>query len=115
MSSVVIDTLRLVAGSLQIPTIIILLLLILLTIVMLGSFVVEAVTERRLLKVNIPQLVDDLHGKSIAQVQRIIDDSGLLPRQKEAFQEVVKRTALPDDLREALARQMAADEEYRYR
>jgi len=115
MSSVVIDTLRLVAGSLQIPTIIILLLLILLTIVMLGGFVVEALTERRVLKVSIPELVDALHGKSIQEVAKIIDGSGLLPRQKKAYQEVVKRTALPDDLREALARQMAADEEYRYR
>lgn len=115
MSSAVIDTLRLVAGSLQIPTVIILLLLILLTIVMLGGFIVEALTERRVLKVSIPELVDSLHGKSIQQVQKIIDESGLLPRQKAAYQEVVKRTALPDDLREALARQMAADEEYRYR
>ena len=115
MSNIVIDTLRVVAGSLQIPTVIILLLLILLTIVMLGGFAVEAFTERRLLKVSIPELVDQLHGKSIQEVKRIIDDSGLLPRQKKAYQEVVKRTNLPDDLREALARQIAADEEYRYR
>ena len=115
MSEFVLDTLRMVAGSLQIPTVIILLLLILLTIVMLGGFVVEAVTERRVLKVNIPELVDDLHGKSIKEVERLIDESGLLPRQKDAYQEVVKRTSLPDDLREAIAKQMAADEEYRYR
>ena len=115
MSNVFIDTLRMVAGSLQIPTVIILLALILLTIGMLGGFLVEAFTERRLLKVSIPELVDSLHGKSISEVQKIIDDSGLLKRQKEAYQEVVKRTALPDDLREALARQIAADEEYRYR
>ncbi|MBQ9060193.1 MAG: MotA/TolQ/ExbB proton channel family protein [Firmicutes bacterium] len=115
MSNVFIDTLRAVAGSLQIPTVIILLLLILLTVVMLGGFIVEALTERRTLKVSIPELVDSLHGKSIQEVEKIIDGSGLLPRQKKAYQEVVKRTALPDDLREALARQMAADEEYRYR
>lgn len=115
MSSTLIDTLRVVAESLQIPTVIILLLLILATVVMLGSFIVEAVTERRVLKVSIPELVDSLHGKSIADVEKIIDGSGLLPRQKQGYQEVVKRTALPDDLREALARQIAADEEYRYR
>ncbi len=115
MSNAVIDTLRLIAGSLQIPTIIILLLLILLTIIMLGGFIVELLTERRVLKVSIPELVDSLHGKSIREVEEIIDNSGLLKKQKEAYQEVVKRTALPDDLREALARQMAADEEYRYR
>ena len=115
MSNAVIDTLRLIAGSLQIPTILILLLLILLTIIMLGGFIVELLTERRVLKVSIPELVDSLHGKSIREVEEIIDNSGLLKKQKEAYQEVVKRTALPDDLREALARQMAADEEYRYR
>ena len=53
MSNAVIDTLRLIAGSLQIPTIIILLLLILLTIIMLGGFIVELFTERRVLKVSI--------------------------------------------------------------
>ena len=115
MSNAVIDTLRLIAGSLQIPTVIILLLLILLTIIMLGSFIVELLTERRVLKVSIPELVDSLHGKSIREVEEIIAGSGLLKKQKDAYQEVVKRTALPDDLREALARQMAADEEYRYR
>lgn len=115
MSNVFVDTLRAVAGALQIPTVIILLLLILVTIIMLGGFVVEAVTERRLLKVSIPELVDQLHGKSISEVEKIIDSSGLLPRQKKAYQEVVKRVALPDEMREALARQMAADEEYRYR
>ena len=115
MSTALIDTLRLVAQSLQIPTVIILLGLILLTIVMLGSFIAEALGERRVLKVSIPELVDALHGKSISDVEKIINDSGLLPRQKKAYQEVVKRTALPDDLREALARQIAADEEYRYR
>ena len=115
MSNVFVDTLRAVAGALQIPTVIILLLLILVTIIMLGGFVVEAVTERRLLKVSIPELVDQLHGKSISEVEKIIDGSGLLPRQKKAYQEVVKRVALPDEMREALARQMAADEEYRYR
>ena len=115
MSKVIIDTLRMVAGSLQIPAIVILLLLILLTIIMLGGFAVEALTERRVLKVSIPELVDNLHGKSIQEVRKIISDSGLLPRQKEAYLELVKRTALPDDLREALARQIAADEEYRYR
>ena len=107
MSNVFVDTLRAVAGALQIPTVIILLLLILVTIIMLGGFIVEAVTERRLLKVSIPELVDQLHGKSISEVEKIIDGSGLLPRQKKAYQEVVKRVALPDEMREALARQMA--------
>lgn len=115
MSDIVIDTLRLVAQSLQIPTIIILLLLILLTIVMLGGFAVEAVTERRVLKVSIPELMDQLHGKSVKEAQEIVYASGLLPRQKHDYQELLKRTLMPDDMREALARQLAADEEYRYR
>lgn len=115
MSDFVIDTLRLVSGSLQIPTIIILLLLILLTIVMLGGFLIEAITERRVLKVNVPELVDELYGKSIGEMQRIIERSKLPKRQKKAFQEIAKRTAYPNELRESLARQLAADEEYRYK
>ena len=108
------DILRAVCSALQIPTIIILLLLILLIIIILGSFFAELFTERRRLKLNIPDLVDQLQGKSVKEQEQIIKDSGLLKRQKAAVQKLIQHIAYPDDTREALARQLLADEENRY-
>lgn len=114
MSEVVKGILRAVSSGLQIPTIIILILLILLTIVMLGSFFAELLTERRTLKLNIPKLVDQLQGKSTAQMKAVVASSSLLTRQKAAAQELISRVTYPEDTREALARQLIADEESRY-
>lgn len=114
MSHVVTDVLRIVASSLQIPTIIILLLIILATICLLGSFVAEFFTERKALKVNIPKLIDDMQGKNTTELDEIIKGSGLLKRQKEAAHELIARIKYPNDTREALARQILSDEESRY-
>ncbi len=114
MSEVVKAILRAVSSSLQIPTIIILILLILLTILMLGSIIAEVFTERKSLKMNIPELVDKLQGKTTAEMKDAIEKSSLLTRQKEAARELINRVSYPDDTREALARQLIADEEMRY-
>lgn len=114
MSEVVKGILRAISSGLQIPTIIILILLILLTILMLGSFFAELFTERKSLKLNIPKLVDQLQGKSTAEMKEVITSSSLLTRQKAATQELISRVSYPDDTREALARQLIADEESRY-
>ena len=108
------DILRAVCSALQIPTIIILILLILLIIIILGSFFAELFTERRKLKADIPELVDQLQGKNVKDQEQIVLASGLLKRQKEAVIKLIKRITYPDDTREALARQLIADEESRY-
>lgn len=114
MGEIVRGILRAVSSGLQIPTIIILILLILLAILMLGTFIAEIVTERKTLKLNIPKLVDELQGKTTAQMKDVIAGSTLLMRQKTAIQELISRVSYPDDTREALARQLIADEEARY-
>ena len=114
MSEVVKGILRVVSSGLQIPTIIILILLILLTIFMLGTFFAELLTERKSLKMNIPKLVDELQGKSTSEMKDVIASSSLLARQKTAVQELISRVTYPEDTREALARQLIADEESRY-
>lgn len=108
------DILRAVCSALQIPTIIILILLILLIIIILGSFFAELFTERRKLKADIPELVDQLQGKNVKDQEQIVLASGLLKRQKDAVIKLIKRITYPDDTREALARQLIADEESRY-
>ena len=114
MSTAVKDMLRAIASGLQIPTIIILLLLIALTVVLLGSLVVEYFTERKQLQQSIPELIDAMQGKDSRELAAIIENSGLLQRQKDAVLEVVKRDALPMDTRVALAKKLLLDEEKHY-
>ena len=113
-SEAVKDVLRAVSSALQIPTIVILILLIIITVVMLGSIIGEFFTERRMLKARIPLLIDDMQGKSADELTAVIKHSGLLKRQKKAALELISRSAYPDATREALARQLLADEENRY-
>ena len=60
MSDSLSTALRTVAESLQTPVIMILLLLIALVIILFGSLIAEIFTERRLMKVRMPELVDKL-------------------------------------------------------
>ena len=114
MSDIVKDILRAVSSSLQIPTIIILIILIIVTIVMLGGIIAEYFSERRMLKVSIPKLVDEMQEKSVDQIRDVIMDSALLKRQKMAAVQLLERSSYPANTREALARQLIADEENRY-
>ena len=114
MSDIVKDILRIISSSLQIPTIIILIILIIITIIMIGSIIAEYISERRLLKGSITTLIDDLQGKSTEEMRKIIYAAGLLRRQKAAVIQLIDRSAYPANTREALARQLIADEENRY-
>lgn len=114
VSEAVKDILRAISSGLQIPTIIILIILILVMVVVLGSFIAEYFTERKSLTVNITELVDQLQKKNTSEMITIIDESNLLKRQKQAALELIKRINYSDNTREALARQMLADEESIY-
>ncbi len=114
MASAVKDMLRAVSAGLQIPTIIILLCLVALTVVLLGSLVVEYFTERKQLSGSIPELIDALQGKDARGLAAVIENSGLLQRQKAAVLELVKRENLPLETRIALAKKLLLDEEKHY-
>lgn len=108
------DALRAVSSGLQIPTIIILILLIIIAVLMLGSVIAEYFSERKALKESIPGLIDRLQGKNMSEMKTVIFGSELLKRQKKAAETLIDRIAYPDNTREALARQLLADEESRY-
>lgn len=108
------DILRAVAGALETPVVLILLLLIAASLVLLGSLLVELFTERRRLKVCLPRLVDDLRAASAEELEAVIENSGLLRRQKNALLEVTHHPALTDDMREALAIRLLDEEKQRY-
>lgn len=115
MSEAVKDVLRVISSSLQIPTIIILIILIAVAVFMLGSIVAEYFTDHRKLKASIPRLIDSLQDKSSHEMARVINDAGILKRQKAALGFLLSRISYSDETREALARQLIADEEGRYR
>lgn len=115
MSEAVKDVLRVIAESLQTPTIIILIILIAISVVMLGGIITEYFTDHRKLKTSIPGLIDRLQDKSSAEMERVIEDAEILKRQKSALIYLLRRISYSDDTREALARQLMADEEARYR
>ena len=60
-----------------------------LTVVLLGSLVVEYFTERKQLSGSIPELIDALQGKDARGLAAVIENSGLLQRQKAAVLELV--------------------------
>ena len=114
MTNAVKEMLRAVASGLQVPTIVILLILVALTVVLLGSLVVEYFTERKQLSGSIPELIDALQGKDGRELAAVIENSGLLQRQKAAVLELVQREDLPLDTRIALAKKLLLDEEKHY-
>ncbi len=115
MSEAVKDVLSVICESLQIPTIVILIILMAVSVVMLGGIAAEFFTDHRKLKTSIPELIDILQGKSAAAMAASINGAQILRRQKSALIYLINRTSYPDNTREALARQLIADEEARYR
>lgn len=114
LSDLVKDVLRVITSSLQVPTIIILLLLVAAGVFMIGSIIVELLTDRRRLKAKIPQVVDDIQGMDSVQLDQYIQKCGLLKRQKRALHELITRENLPDNSREALARELLFEEQSHY-
>lgn len=114
VSEVLKDALRAVSSGLQIPTIIILIGLIVIAVLMLGSVIAEFISERKALKVSIPELIDEIQGKNMSEMKSVILASDLLKRQKKACETLIDRIKYPDNTREALARQLLADEESRF-
>ena len=114
ISQVVKDVLRVITSSLQIPTIVILLLLIAAAVFMIGSLIVEIFTDRRRLRARIPRIIDDIQGMNRDELKQYIWRCGLLRRQKRALHELITREDLPDNSREALARELLFEEQSHY-
>ena len=107
------DALRAIAAALQTPVVIILLLLIAVTVVMLGTLIAEWLTERRHMKVKLPELLNALEAKE-RPLDEIIEESALLTRQKRALLTVCAQTALTPLKRESLAGELLEAEKAHY-
>ncbi|MGI6497415.1 MAG: MotA/TolQ/ExbB proton channel family protein [Oscillospiraceae bacterium] len=107
------NTLRAVSASLRTPVIILLLLAIAVSVIMVGTLIAELFTERMRLRVKLPRLVDRLRQTDV-DVKAVIQESGLLRRQRQSLLKLVEDTTLSMELREALARRLLFEEKARY-
>ena len=107
------DALRAIAAALQTPVVIILLLLIAVTVVMLGTLIAEWLTERRLMRVKLPELLNALQTLEYPPEETILQ-SGLLERQKQALLTVCAQKALTPLKRESLAGELLEAEKAHY-
>lgn len=107
------DLLRALADCLQYPVIACLLLLTAAALVLLGSLLAEIFTERRHLKIELPQMADALR-RGDQTPQECIAQSGLLKRQKAALMELTNHPELTDNMRQALAERLLEEEQARF-
>ncbi|MCD7947636.1 MAG: MotA/TolQ/ExbB proton channel family protein [Oscillospiraceae bacterium] len=113
MSTALTDLLRSVASSLQTPVIIILFILVAVTIVMVGTLIAECFTERLHMRAQLPKLLNELQSKE-RPLEEIIEDSGLLKRQKAALHTIAAQRALTPLKRESLAGDLLFEERAHY-
>lgn len=110
------NVLRAVSSGLRYPVVVVLLLIMAATLVLLGSLLVEIFTERRHLKVSMPQLVDRLRtaGRSGQNAMtETIASGGLLRRQENILIELTQHPELTADMRRALADRLLEEEQSR--
>lgn len=108
------DIMHLISQSLLTPTIILLIFFVGYSLWSIGSIVVEAFTERRNFKVQMPQFLAALAAAPADEVPDVVVSSGLLNRQKAALLTLWDYRVLPEDTHVALAKRLLASEDQRY-
>ena len=108
------ETMHTISSGLLIPTITVLLLLLALSVVELGGVLVEAIAERRKMKVNVPELIASFQEKDAGEIKDQIERSRLFRRQKTAIGKLIEHQDLPAASLQALARRLLASEELYY-
>ncbi|MBR5701578.1 MAG: MotA/TolQ/ExbB proton channel family protein [Oscillospiraceae bacterium] len=106
------DILRAVAGAMHYPVIILLILLMLAAVALLGWLLAEYFTERRHMKLALPELLEAL--RHAEDPEACILGSGLLARQKAALAELTRHPDFSPELRQALAIRLLDQEQERY-
>ena len=106
------DVLRAASSALEVPVVIVLILFLLAAAVLTGWGIAEFFTERRHLKVALPQLLEDL--RTADDRAAVIEASGLLRRQKDALLELLNHPDFNGEMRETLAVRLLEQEQDRY-
>ena len=100
--------------SLLVPTMVCIVLLSIVMVVVVGSLVAEAVTERRHFKLNNRAAVVAIHDADYCDVAKVVADSALLRCQKELLMGIVGNMGLSDEELYALSRNELAKSDRRY-
>lgn len=108
------DILRIVSDALLGPDIVMLLLFIVYAVFCIGSILVEAVTEHRNFKVHMPEFLAALADSDQRSMPQVIEESGLLNRQKLALLTVFDYRTLPGDMLVALVKRLLNEEDTHY-
>lgn len=114
MQTAISDILHIISQALLVPDIILLLALIAYAIFSIGSILMEWVTEHRRYQVKMPEFLDAIVTSQMSAVPSVIQDSGLLRRQREALMTVYEYRNLPGDALIALVRRLMNQEEAHY-
>lgn len=107
------SVMRSICEKLEQPVIVILILLLLCTLILLGSLIAEIVTERRHLRIFMPELVDEIQAEKIPPAV-LIRRSGLLKRQKVCLIELTDHPDVSDAMRESIAIRLIDEARSRY-
>ena len=108
------DVLHAVSQALLAPDILLLLLFIGYALFCIGSVIAEYFSERRHFAVAMPKFLAALMGASEDAIPTVIQDSGLLKRQKIALLTVYDYRTLPGDALVSLIRRLVSEEESRF-
>ena len=108
------DILHGITQGLLIPDIVLLVLFIGYALFCIGSIVVEFFTERKHFKVVMPKFLAALMAAEEDGIPVVIEESGLLKRQKIALLTVYDYRILPGDALIALIKRLVNEEESRY-
>ncbi len=108
------DILHAVSQGLLAPVIIVLLAFIVYAVFLIGSIVVEAVTERRNFRIVISKFLAQIACAKEEELADVVIDSGLLRRQKVSLLTLWSYRALPAETLETLAKRLIAVQELRY-
>ena len=108
------DILHVISQALLVPVIALLLISIAYALFCIGSVFSEWISERRHFKVAMPKFLSALMEASQDEVPKVIEESGLLKRQKSAMLTVYEYRTLPGDALIALIKRLVSEEESRY-
>lgn len=108
------DILRAIISNLQTPVVLVLMVLLAATVIVAGTFVYEFLVEHRKLKADIPKLIETMNMADVDELSDLVERNRLLPRQKNALQQLIRAKEMDGDTREIYASQLLFEEEEHY-
>lgn len=102
-----------IGQALLTPCMVVLLVIMTVTVWQVGNLLVELLIERRKIKADVPALIKRIHEES-ENLSALIEESGLLGRQKQALHMLIEARGLPRTSMIALAQRLLATEEAWY-